>query len=101
MGTRPAGWELSCIPSLQIVIPVIMLDVCIVLYGFPSTFKDISRVGSMQLVRLMKIRPLSQKEKLGLLMGQGFRSVTDGFVTRTRHFSLVVQGSVLSGSMPG
>lgn len=55
----------------------------------------------MQLVRLMKIRPLSQKEKLGLLMGQGFRSVTDGFVTRTRHFSLVVQGSVLSGSMQG
>lgn len=67
---------------------------CIALYGLQSTFKDVLQVGSMQLVR-----PLLQKGKLGLRMGRGLPSVPDGFVTRTQHFSSVVQGSVQPGSV--
>lgn len=64
---------------------------CIALYGLQSTFNDVLRVGSMQLVRQTKIRPLLQKEKLGFRMGRGLPSVPDGFV--------VVQGSVQPGGV--
>ena len=71
MGEREAcamGAALSLCP--QNSKPAIVLHICIVLSGFQNSLKDMSKLGGVQLVGLVEIRPMLQNETLGFKMSQ-------------------------------
>lgn len=50
--------------------PAIVLHICIVLSGFQNALKDTLKLGSVQLVGRVEIRPVLQSDTLGLRMSQ-------------------------------